>query len=234
MYPQEIGKEIKEETGRKEHMNLGMFVLVIMSHGTDQNPILDYKGKPVSLSHIRRLLSPRNFPAMAGKPKLVITISSRSRTYPTPATLSEVPLLAAPLSEVPLLAAPLSDVPPPPTALSDVPSPAAPLSEVPPPPTALSDVPSPPTVSSDTPPLSTISSDVLLQPAASTDVPLPNPSTLDEPSNFAKSSHSNNPATGRHGFPASSKEDTKRPAPSSPNFLHSADFLEVLASSECK
>ena len=214
MYRQEIGKEIKEETGRKEHMNLGMFVLVIMSHGTDQNPILDYKGKPVSLSHIRRLLSPRNFPAMAGKPKLVITISSRSRTYPTPATLSEVPLLAAPLSEVPLLAAPLSDVPPPPTALSDVPS--------------------PPTVSSDTPPLSTISSDVLLQPAASTDVPLPNPSTLDEPSNFAKSSHSNNPATGRHGFPASSKEDTKRPAPSSPNFLHSADFLEVLASSECK
>ena len=49
-----------------------MFVFIIMSHGKRGDIILDVDKKPVDLVTIYKLLSPANFPAMAGKPKMVI------------------------------------------------------------------------------------------------------------------------------------------------------------------
>ncbi|XP_067930853.1 caspase-3-like [Watersipora subatra] len=69
---EEILKEIEEETKREEHHKLGMFVLIIMSHGTDGDMITDHHGEQFSLVSIRDSLSPQRFPAMAGKPKLII------------------------------------------------------------------------------------------------------------------------------------------------------------------
>ena len=69
---QEINREIIEETERDDHSNLGMFALVLMSHGARGDVILDSEGQPVDLVHVRKLLSPSFFPAMKGKPKLVI------------------------------------------------------------------------------------------------------------------------------------------------------------------
>jgi hypothetical protein len=64
--------EIKEETQRTEHKQYSMFVLVIMSIGREGNIVLDCNRQPVKLIDLQDLLSPRNFPAMKGKPKLMI------------------------------------------------------------------------------------------------------------------------------------------------------------------
>ena len=63
---------IKKETKKRIHWSLGMFVLVLMSHGGRDNVISDSNNQPVSLVNIQDLLSPKNFPAMKGKPKLMI------------------------------------------------------------------------------------------------------------------------------------------------------------------
>ena len=63
---------IKKETKRPRHYFLGMFVLVLMSHGGRDNLIYDSNNQPVSLVNIQDMLSPKNFPAMKGKPKLMI------------------------------------------------------------------------------------------------------------------------------------------------------------------
>ena len=60
------------ETERTIHWSLGMFVLVLMSHGGRDNLIYDSNNQPVSLVSIQDLLSPENFPSMKGKPKLMI------------------------------------------------------------------------------------------------------------------------------------------------------------------
>ena len=49
-----------------------MFVLVLMSHGGRDNLIYDSNNQPVFLVKIQDMLSPKNFPAMKGKPKLMI------------------------------------------------------------------------------------------------------------------------------------------------------------------
>ena len=43
-----------------------------MSYGQRGDIILDRLGQPVDLMEIRDLLSPHNFPAMKGKPKLMV------------------------------------------------------------------------------------------------------------------------------------------------------------------
>ena len=63
---------IREETQREDHYRLSMFVLVLMSHGTEDNKITDSNGQTVKLTDIQGLLSPRTFPAMKGKPKVMI------------------------------------------------------------------------------------------------------------------------------------------------------------------
>lgn len=67
-----IYREIQEETRKAEHRSYGVFVFIIMSHGMRGDIILDRDNQEVDLVKIRDLLSPRNFPAMKGKPKLMI------------------------------------------------------------------------------------------------------------------------------------------------------------------
>ena len=69
---QQIKDTIKTETERDEHQQLSMFILVLMSHGTRGNVIMDSRGKPVALVEIQDMLSPDKFPAMKGKPKVII------------------------------------------------------------------------------------------------------------------------------------------------------------------
>lgn len=57
--------------GESVHKALGSFVLVIMSHG-DEGTVLGSDNKHLKIPEILQLLSPKNFPAMKGKPKLVI------------------------------------------------------------------------------------------------------------------------------------------------------------------
>ena len=49
-----------------------MFILVMMSHGTVGNVITDSNNQPIALVDIQDLLSPKKFPAMEGKPKVMI------------------------------------------------------------------------------------------------------------------------------------------------------------------
>ena len=62
---------INEETQNPHHKDYGMFILIIMSHGVPNDCIVGTDGKSVTLRDIVDLLSPINFPMMAGKPKLV-------------------------------------------------------------------------------------------------------------------------------------------------------------------
>lgn len=65
---------VDSRTRTPVHSALGMFVLVMMSHG-DTGTIIAKEGnehKHIKLVDIYRLLSPKNFPAMKGKPKMVI------------------------------------------------------------------------------------------------------------------------------------------------------------------
>ena len=71
-FRQKIPDSIKEETTHPDHEDYGMFVLVLMSHGLDGDVILGSDMKAVKLSDVYDLLSPLNFPKMAGKPKLII------------------------------------------------------------------------------------------------------------------------------------------------------------------
>ena len=68
----EIYATIKEETRNEKHKKLDMFVLVIMSHGIRGDIVLDRDCQPVEMIKIRDLLSPHEFPAMRGKPKLIV------------------------------------------------------------------------------------------------------------------------------------------------------------------
>jgi len=43
-----------------------------MSHGTRGDNLYDQNFRPVDLAKIKDLLSPQNFPAMKGKPKVII------------------------------------------------------------------------------------------------------------------------------------------------------------------
>jgi len=56
----------------KEYEDLGCHVLVIMTHGGLNNHIYGTDLKRVKLTDVYDLLTPLNFPGMAGKPKVVI------------------------------------------------------------------------------------------------------------------------------------------------------------------
>lgn len=53
------------------HYRLGTFVLVLSSHGGD-GCVIGSDGINLKLTDIYNLLSPKNFPAMKGKPKMII------------------------------------------------------------------------------------------------------------------------------------------------------------------
>ena len=62
---------IDDITGESIHTDLGMFVLVITGHGVE-NCVLGVDNVRVRLPDLYSLLSPKNFPAMKGKPKVII------------------------------------------------------------------------------------------------------------------------------------------------------------------
>ncbi|XP_067940836.1 malignant fibrous histiocytoma-amplified sequence 1 homolog isoform X2 [Watersipora subatra] len=84
---------IRNETGRQADENYGMFVLVIMSHGSETG-ISGTDGTMVQRTDINNALSAQNFPVMARKPKLVIIqaclggLQDRVIPDPQPATSS--------------------------------------------------------------------------------------------------------------------------------------------------
>jgi len=63
---------VKSEVKKEEHEDLGCHVLVIMTHGGLNNHIYGTDLKQVKLTDVYDLLTPLNFPGMAGKPKVVI------------------------------------------------------------------------------------------------------------------------------------------------------------------
>lgn len=63
---------MRAETEDPLHEDFGMFALVIMSHGTENDCFYGSDMKTVRLIDICELLAGRNFPAMEGKPKLLI------------------------------------------------------------------------------------------------------------------------------------------------------------------
>lgn len=62
---------VDNETKQSVHNDLGMFVLVLMTHGS-LGAFSGSDGKAMSLLNIYKLLSAEHFPAMAGKPKLLV------------------------------------------------------------------------------------------------------------------------------------------------------------------
>lgn len=58
------------DTGESVHKDLGAFVLLITTHGSE-GMIYGSDGKGIRLSDMYKLFSPKNFPAMKGKPKLI-------------------------------------------------------------------------------------------------------------------------------------------------------------------
>ena len=76
---------IDKDTRESVHSNLGMFVLVLMSHG-GYGTIAAKDGNTGTMTQIKlvdiyRLLSSRNFPAMRGKPKMVILQACSGGVY---------------------------------------------------------------------------------------------------------------------------------------------------------
>ena len=62
---------VDQQTGESVHQDLSCFVLVVMSHG-DEGSIVGSDGRHVKITDLTDLLSPKNFPEMKSKPKIVI------------------------------------------------------------------------------------------------------------------------------------------------------------------
>ena len=62
---------VNAQSGESIHKDLDTFVLVVMSHGA-KGSIIGLDDVHVELSDMIDLLSPKNFPALQGKPKIVI------------------------------------------------------------------------------------------------------------------------------------------------------------------
>ena len=71
---------IDKDTRESVHSNLGMFVLVLMSHG-GYGTLQVGRHDVIKLVDIYRLLSPQNFPAMKGKPKMIILQACSGGVY---------------------------------------------------------------------------------------------------------------------------------------------------------
>ena len=63
--------QLVDQTGRSVYEELEMLVLVLTSHGAEGS-VVGSDHRHIKLTDIYQLLSPKNFPAMRGKPKLII------------------------------------------------------------------------------------------------------------------------------------------------------------------
>jgi len=63
---------INTEVKNLDHEDYGCHMLVIMSHGSENNLIHGTDMKTVKLTTVLDLLTPLNFPGMSGKPKMVV------------------------------------------------------------------------------------------------------------------------------------------------------------------
>ena len=62
---------IRKETSNPDHKHYGMFVLIIMTHGTESH-LYGADGRRLPRSAVFDTMAAAQFPAMAGKPKLII------------------------------------------------------------------------------------------------------------------------------------------------------------------
>ena len=69
-----------------------MFVLALISHRLEGDKILDSAQQPVSLTSVQNMLSSRNFPAMKGRPKLMIVDSFSGGKHHGTATSTVLPI----------------------------------------------------------------------------------------------------------------------------------------------
>jgi len=63
--------DIERETQHPDYETLGVSVLVIMTHGAE-NQVYGKDGRPIKMADIFDLMSPYRFQSMAGKPKIII------------------------------------------------------------------------------------------------------------------------------------------------------------------
>jgi len=64
-------EDIEKETQHSDYETLGVSVLVIMTHGAE-NQVYGKDGRPIKMTDIFDLMSPYRFQSMAGKPKIII------------------------------------------------------------------------------------------------------------------------------------------------------------------
>ena len=75
-------EEVAQEYGGKNHDKFVAFVLIIMSHGDDEDFILGVDNKPVSVRALMREFQAERCPSLKGKPKILIIQTCRgSRQY---------------------------------------------------------------------------------------------------------------------------------------------------------
>ena len=60
-----------DDSGHSVHSDMGVFLIVLTSHG-DEGCIIGSDRLYIRLTDIYDLLSPRNFPVMRGRPKIII------------------------------------------------------------------------------------------------------------------------------------------------------------------
>ena len=87
IFHQDIIKTIHTETqmidagtGGSVHEDLSTFVLVVMSHGA-RGSVIGSDDHHIDIIEMIELLSPANFPAMRGKPKIVIINACAGREF---------------------------------------------------------------------------------------------------------------------------------------------------------
>ncbi|XP_067936783.1 caspase-3-like [Watersipora subatra] len=68
----EMKSVIREETRNEDHDDYGMFILAIMSHGSENDRISGTDGLDIKLSDVHDLLSAGKFSRMRGRPKFII------------------------------------------------------------------------------------------------------------------------------------------------------------------
>ncbi|XP_067947185.1 malignant fibrous histiocytoma-amplified sequence 1-like [Watersipora subatra] len=79
----EMLRVIREETEIEDHKDYGMFVLVVMTHGNETH-LYGTDRQAILRTSVNHLLSPWNFPRMAGKSKLLIFQACSGGGYDLP------------------------------------------------------------------------------------------------------------------------------------------------------